>query len=469
MDNKKVIHMLTFFSVLFMALVVYLTYIGIQYTDEYTQSAYNTRNTAQEAKIKRGTITDRSGTVLAYNETDENGKQVRIYPHKNLYSHVIGYSSGQYGKSLIERQHNQQLLGKSDMAQVFSLERLFDNAITEGNDLTLTIDHNLQKKARALMKNYTGALVAMNPKTGEILAMVSMPDFDPNEDALKKNWENLNTSESSPFLTRSTMGLYPPGSTYKVVTSSIILEANREADTVEDTEGKIHIDTKDIANAGKSVYGTTDLEKGFVKSSNVYFASIGSELDDDLHKDMAERFMLNSNIGFDFPYNKSKFETGRMTPLDCAIASIGQGKTLVTPLHLALICSTIANDGYMPKPYIVSEVSKNEKIISKSSASMLTQPIGRSVALQLKDYMLETVKSGTGTNARIPGIEVCGKTGTAENEKTIEDERKTHATFIGFAPYDDPQIAVSVVLEYAGFGGSAAAPIAREVIKQYLK
>lgn len=469
MDNKKIIHMLTFFSVLFMALVIYLTYIGIQNTDEYTQSAYNTRNTAQEAKIKRGTITDRNGTVLAYNETDKSGKQIRIYPYDNLYSHVIGYSSGQYGKSLIESQHNQQLLGKSDMAQIFSLERLYDNAVTEGNDLTLTIDHNLQKKAQTLMKKYTGALVAMNPKTGEILAMVSMPDFDPNEDALKENWENLNTSESSPFLTRATMGLYPPGSTYKVVTSSIILEANRESDTVEDTEGKIHIDTKDIANAGKSVYGTTDLEKGFVKSSNVYFASIGSELEDDLHKDMAERFMLNSSIGFDFPYNKSKFETGRMTPLDCAIASIGQGKTLVTPLHLALICSTIANDGYMPKPYIVSKVSKNEKIISKSSPSILTQPIGISVAGQLKDYMLETVKSGTGTNARIPGIEVCGKTGTAENEKTIEDETKTHATFIGFAPYDDPQIAVSVVLEYAGFGGSAAAPIAREVIKEYLK
>ena len=469
MNNKKVIHLLTFFSVLFLGLIVYLTTININYSDEYTQSAYNTRNTAQEAKIKRGTITDRNGTVLAYNETDENNRQRRVYPYKNLYSHVIGYSSSQYGKSLLERQHNQQLLGKSDMAHVFSLDRLFDNAVTEGNDLKLTIDHKLQQTARKLMRNYTGAVVAMNPKTGEILAMVSMPDFDPNEDALKNNWATLNTDTKSPFLTRATMGLYPPGSTYKVVTSAIILEANRQDDIVDDTEGKIHIDTKDISNAGKSVYGQTNLEKGFIKSSNVYFASMGSKLDDDLHKDMAERFLLGESISFDLPYNKSKFENGKMTPLDCAIASIGQGKTLVTPLHLALICSTVANDGYMPKPYIVSSISKDNRIISRSVSSMMTQPISSSVASQLKELMYKTVLNGTGTAARIPGIEVCGKTGTAENEKTIENESMTHATFIGFAPYDDPQIAVSVVLEYAGFGGSVAAPIAREIIKQYLK
>ena len=152
MNNKKVIHMLTLFSVMFLGLIVYLTVTNIYYSDEYKESAYNTRNTAQEAKIKRGTIIDRNGTVLAFNEKDENGRQQRVYPFDNLYSHVIGYSSGQYGNSLVEKQYNQHLLGKSDMAQVFSLERLFDNHDTEGNDLTLTIDHKLQQKAKSLMK-----------------------------------------------------------------------------------------------------------------------------------------------------------------------------------------------------------------------------------------------------------------------------------------------------------------------------
>ena len=468
MNNKKVIHMLTFFSVMFLALIVYLTITNVYYSDEYTQSAYNTRNTAQEAKIKRGTITDRNSIVLAYNEKDENGRQKRIYPFDNLYSHVIGYSSGQYGKSLVEKQYNQQLLGKNDMAHVFSLDRLFDNAATEGNDLVLTIDHDLQKKAQSLMQKYTGALVAMNPKTGEILAMVSMPDFNPNNDALQQNWESLNTSQNSPFLTRATSGLYPPGSTYKVVTSSVVLESGKQGDVVEDNTGKISIGGKDISNAGASVYGPTDLHKGFVKSSNVYFAEIGSQIDDSLHQDMAQRFLMNNNFDFDLPYNKSKFETGRMTPLDCAIASIGQGKTLVTPLHLALICSAVANDGAMPKPYIVSEVQKNGRLISKNTPEIIAQPLSAGISAELKELMYQTVQSGTGTRAQIPGIKVCGKTGTAENEKTIEDESKTHATFVGFAPYDDPQIAVSIVLEHAGYGGTVAAPIAREVIKQYL-
>ena len=468
MNNKKVIHMLILFSAMFLSLIVYLTVTNIHYSEEYTQSAYNTRNTAQEAKVKRGTITDRNGMILAYNEKDSNGRQQRVYPFDNLYSHVIGYSSGQYGKSLVEKQHNQQLLGKSDMAQVFSLERLFDNRATVGNDLTLTIDHQLQQKARALMGKYTGSVVAMNPKTGEILAMVSMPDFNPNEKALSESWQSLNTDENSPFLTRAISGLYPPGSTYKVVTSAVILESDKYGEVISDTTGKAEIGNKEISNANGSIYGDTDLEKGFIKSSNVYYAMMGSMLEDDLHKTMAERFGFNAGLNFDLPYNKSKFETGRMTPLDCAIASIGQGKTLVTPMHLALICSAIANGGDMPRPYIVSRISKDSRTISSTTPSTLASPIDAGVAGAIKELMYLTVQSGTGTRAQIPGVKVCGKTGTAENEKTLTDESKTHATFIGFAPYEDPQIAVSVVLEHAGYGGSVAAPIAREIIKQYL-
>lgn len=467
MNNKKVTWILTFFSVLFLGLIVYLTTIDIYYNDDYTQSTYNQRNTAAEAKILRGSIYDRSGTLLAESRIDDKGVQMRNYPYKNLYSHVIGYSSVQYGKSLIEKQYNQDLLGKNDISQVFSLKNLFDAQGDAGNDITLTIDHRLQKRAAELMKNYTGALVAMNPKTGEILAMVSMPDFDPSPEALSEEWSNLNSSDDSPFLTRATMGLYPPGSTYKTVTTALIIESGKDREVVEDTKGKIHLGDKDISNAGGDVYGKTDLKRGFVKSSNVYFASVGSGIEDTLHKDIAKRFLFSGKLGFDFPYNKSKFETGSMGPLECAVASIGQGKTLATPLHLALITSAFANNGYMPKPYIVSKVTHGDRTVSMNTSSSLAQPISSEVANRVKDLMYEAVQSGTGTRARISGIKVCGKTGTAENERTTTDESKTHANFIGFAPYDDPEIAVSVVLEYAGYGGSVAAPIAREVMKEY--
>ncbi len=467
MNNKKVIWVLSFFSILFLGLIVYLTTINIYYNDEYVQSNYNQRNTLAESKIKRGTIYDRNGTVLAYSELDENGKQKRIYPYQNLYSHVIGYSSSQYGKSLIEKQYNEDLLGNNNFKQFFSLKRIFQKETTSGDNLTLTINHKLQQKAASLMKRYKGAVVAINPKTGEILAMVSMPDFNPSQDSLSQNWAKLNSDENSPFLTRATMGMYAPGSTYKIITAAAILENNLQNKIVEDNEGKIHLGDKDISNAGGSIYGQTDLKKGFVKSSNVYFAKMGSDINYTIHKDLAQRFLLGSKIPFNFPISKSKYDTSKMGALDCAIFSIGQGKTLMTPLHLALVASSIANDGLMPKPYIVSKVTSGNSTISKTQPSTIANPVNAVTANIIKDYMRDVVKSGTGTAAALYGYDVCGKTGTAENEMTTTDQQKTHAWFVGFAPYDNPEIAVSVIMENAGFGGSVAAPVAREVMRTY--
>lgn len=469
MNNKKVVHILVFISFLFLSLIVYLTAIEIYYRDEYTQSTFNQRNIAQESKILRGTVYDSTKTALAYSEYNDNGVQVRKYPYNNLYSHVIGYSSPQYGKSLLEKVCNADLLGKNNIGEFFDIAKIINGTSGEGDDVYLTLNHNVQKRASELMQKYNGALVAMNPKTGAIIAMVSKPDFNPNADSLEAEWSTLNTADNSPFLTRATMGLYAPGSTYKVVTTALMYENDMQNDVVNDNKGAVRFGDKSIANASKKAYGTTNLEKAFINSSNVYFAYEGSKIDDKLHKNIAERFMLNKKINFDFPYSKSKYQTSSMMPLDCAIASIGQGKTLTTPLELALIASTYANNGVMMKPYIVSEVKqKDGKIVSRSTSETMAQPIDADIAQKVKDLMLKTVQSGTGTRAQIPGVKVCGKTGTAENELTVKDESKTHAVFIGFAPYDDPQIAVSVVLEYAGGGGANAAPIAREVIKTYL-
>ncbi len=236
MNNKKITHMLVLFSTLFMALIVYLTVTDLYYRDEYTSSSLNSRNAARETNITRGTIYDRSGTVLA--ET-KDGTAKRVYPYSNLYSHVIGYSSSTYGKSLIESVYNNELLGNNGILSVSNLKKKLYGEKMHGADLTLTLDHELQKKANELMKSYTGAAVAMNPQTGEILAMVSKPDFDPDEDALSKNWNSLSNSESSPFLTRATMGLYPPGSTFKLVTTAAMLENGFENSTVEDSNGTL--------------------------------------------------------------------------------------------------------------------------------------------------------------------------------------------------------------------------------------
>lgn len=467
MNNKKITHMLVLFSTLFMALIVYLTVTDLYYRDEYTSSSLNSRNAARETNITRGTIYDRSGTVLA--ET-KDGTAKRVYPYSNLYSHVIGYSSSTYGKSLIESVYNNELLGNNGILSVSNLKKKLYGEKMHGADLTLTLDHELQKRANELMKSYTGAAVAMNPQTGEILAMVSKPDFDPDEDALSKNWNSLSNSESSPFLTRATMGLYPPGSTFKLVTTAAMLENGFENSTVEDSNGYVKIGSEKISNAGGERNGHTDLHLGFIKSSNVFFADTATKMSDDMLLAAAEDFMFNKKTGVKFPHNRSRFTTSSMSEGERAITAIGQGKTLATPLHLAMIASAISNDGKMMRPYIVSKVSSSGYGIVNTKPYMLKKCLESTDALTIKDLMRDAVKSGTGRSAQIYGMEVCGKTGTAENEKTDEDSTKTHAVFVGFAPYDNPQIAVSVVLEYAGSsGGTIAAPIAREIMKKYFE
>lgn len=470
MKDKKITRILLFISALFLVLIVYLTSIEIFYRDEYSSSNLNSRTLAKEENVMRGTIYDRNGEVLAYSKMDE-GVQKRYYPHISLYSHVIGYSSKTYGKSFIEKTHNSYLLGEDSINAVFNLKNLIKGDMSEGNDLYLTIDHPTQQKASSMMDKYRGALVALNPQTGEIIAMVSKPDFNPNETYLTKSWSELNSSEYSPFLNRATMGLYPPGSTFKTVTAAMLFDSELDGEVVNDETGKAVIDGYTLANTKNAVYGETDIVKAFTRSSNVYFATVGSHLSSDYFKKTAEKLMFNKKFGFDFPYTTSKFQTSKMTEAERAATAIGQGKTLMSPLHLAMVTGAIANGGKMMRPYIVSSVeTPGGTVISKTSPSSLSNPISEEAADFVKELMIDTVAYGTGTNAQIPGLDVGGKTGTAENEKTAEDPEKTHALFVAFAPGDEPEIAVAVVLEYAGStGGSIAAPIAREVIRTYLE
>jgi len=470
MNDSKIKWVLLFLSGLFMLLIVYLTSIEILYREDYSSSNLNARTLAKEANIMRGTIYDRSGEVLACSKMDGD-VQKRYYPHIDLYSHVIGYSSKTYGKSFLEKTYNSLLLGDDTVNSVFNIKNVLKGEMSEGNDLYLTIDHATQKRASALMDRYNGALAAINPQTGEVIAMVSKPDFNPNETYLTKNWSSLNSNENSPFLNRATMGLYPPGSTFKTVTAALAFEKGLQDEVINDEEGKVTIDGYTISNTKNASFGETDMEKAFLKSSNVYFAKLGATLTDGDFKKISSAFMFNKKTGFEFPCATSKFQTSKMSEAERAATAIGQGKTLVSPLHLAMITGAIANEGVMMRPYIVDKVKTPGGTTLKSgNTSVLSNTVLPEAADFVKQLMVKTVERGTGTNAQIWGIDVGGKTGTAENEKTDQNKEKTHAMFVAFAPADDPQIAVAVVLEYAGStGGSIAAPIAREVIRTYLK
>jgi penicillin-binding protein A len=346
----------------------------------------------------------------------------------------------------------------------------FSDTEKYGNNLVLTIDHNLQQLAYRLLNGRNGSVVAMNPKTGEVLAIASNPAFDANEKSLSKNWQELVESKEYPFLPRATMGLYTAGSTFKTITSAAAVETGLGDGSFED-KGSVIIDGKKFTNQGGKAYGTINLQRALSVSSNVAFSQLGVQLGEKKLKDISGRFGFGDSIHFDIPLKKSLLNYENMSKADMAAVAIGQGKVLVTPLHMAMITSCIANNGVMMKPMLVSRIQsyQGKEVKAIKPSVLYGDVISRETAYIVKNMMKEVVKNGTGKNAAIQGVHVAGKTGTAENELSARDEDKEHTWFVGFAPAENPQIAVAVILEYnGGTGGKTAAPIARDIMKAWL-
>lgn len=466
--NNKIIHLLVMMCVVFFSLMAYLTYFQLFTGKKIETSPYNRRQWLEEDDTKRGSIFDRNGVALAQS-SNVKGKWERVYPYGDLYSHVIGYNSEVYGRALIEEKFNKYLLNINEVNDVLSINGNLLNNKKEGNNIYLTVDHKLQKLASDLLGTKKGAVVVMNPKTGGILAMVSKPGFDANNKALVENWKTLVDSEESPFLPRATQGLYAPGSTFKVAVAASALENGLE-DIIFDDKGTINIDGKNFSNSKKKAYGRINLEKALTVSSNVAFSQLGVKLGENAIKEMALKMRMEQNIPFDIPVKNSVFPYKSMGETDMAAICIGQGKTLVTPLHMAMIASCIANDGVMMKPIMVTRVvDTGGKEIKKWGPGELQTSMTADAAAKVKNMMVKVVKEGTGRSAAVNGVTVAGKTGTAENELTGNGENKEHAWFIGFAPAENPQVAVAVIVEYSGgSGGTVSAPIAGKLIKAYL-
>ncbi|QQY78800.1 peptidoglycan D,D-transpeptidase FtsI family protein [Keratinibaculum paraultunense] len=460
-ELKRIIAILVVVCILFVSLIVYLSYFQVFKADKIVKNSYNKRLWINEEKILRGSIIDRNGKILAYSEKSGDAYK-RVYNYGNLYSHIIGYSYREYGKVGLELEYNNALLNISESTPLNELKNIVIPN-TEGNTLKLTIDHHIQEYSRNMLKDKKGAIVVMNPTTGEIYSMVSMPDF--NSSTLKENWNDIMEDEDSPFLNRVTSGLYTPGSVFKVITTIAALETPG-LDLNYNCKGSTKIDGYVLKDYGGKAHGNVNLEKALVKSCNSYFAEKGTEIGKDKMGEVADKFMINSSIPFDLPTAKSTFPyKGDIGKTDIAAASIGQGKVLVTPLNMAMIASGIANKGEIMKPILVQEVISPEgKVVDRNYPQVLSKGTDVFTANEVKNMMVEVVKRGTGTNARIKNIRVAGKTGTAENSSG-----KTHAWFIGFAPADEPKIAIAIVLEEDGTtGGKSAAPIARNIIIETL-
>lgn len=298
----------------------------------------------------------------------------------------------------------------------------------------------------------------MNPKTGEILAMVSTPTFNPN--SLDNDWNNLIQNNDGRLINRATLGLYRPGSVFKIISAASIID-NKLDQTYEDTGSEI-VQGFEIKNYDDQVFGNLDLRNAFIYSVNTYFAKKSVDMGQEKLQATSEKFLFNKDYDFDLDKNNSKIPFKDLNKADLAMTGFGYGKTQVTPLHMAMITSAIANDGVMVSPRLVNKVTnKDGKIISESKTKNLSVVTSPETAGTIRDMMVDVVNKGTATEAFLQSVQIAGKTGTADKA-----DGKIDAWFVGFAPAYDPKIAIALVIEDSqGTGGQVAAPIAREIMK----
>ena len=467
--NKEIITVTYMFAALFIALICYIAYFTLFKSDAFINNTYNNKRAALMAeKTVRGKILSRDGKVLAGTVTDENGQEIRNYPYGNMFAHAVGFYSKDNGTIGIEAVTNFKLLTSNDL-----ITRRLSNDLAgiknSGDTVITTFDTVLQEAAYNGLGDKKGAVVVIDVKSGEILALVSKPDFDPNH--VDDIWDALNDdSDNSPLLNRVCQGLYPPGSTFKIVTALEYLKENDDVSGYEfECTGSFTYDDVKINCYHGQPHGRVDLDSSFAKSCNSSFANISSTLNRGEFGKTCDELLFNRDIPCPFSFKQSAIDINEWSDSSDVIqAGIGQGKTMITPIHMAMITSAIANDGILKKPFAVSSViNVKGGVVKKYGTEEYGRIISKDKSAALRELMREVIVNGTGSRLRnTDGYEAAGKTGSAEYSK---DKKKSHAWFTGFAPYDDPKIAVTVIVEGGGSGGETAVPIARTVFDKYFE
>ncbi len=459
--NKEFARVTYIFVALFLAMMGYISYFQVTRSKEYIQSPYNARKDSYAERVVRGNILDRSGNVLARTLVSEDGTETREYPYGNMFAHTVGYSD--HGKSGLESVTNFELL----TSNAFFLEKLkneFQDKKNMGDSVVTTLDANLQQTAYQAMGNAKGAVVVMEPSTGKILVMLSKPDFDPNR--LSEDWEYLNTDVNSALLNRATQGQYAPGSTFKVITALEYMRENLGASSYSyNCGGAIEQDGTTIHCFGGNVHGQVSFADSIAYSCNTSFCNIGLSLDMGRFKKTSKELLFDSKLPSVLPYSKSKFmlDTGA-TSADKMMTAMGQGKTQVSPYHMALVTCAIANGGILMKPYLVDSITNyTGQEVDKNLPEEYKTLMTADEAAQLKQYMTGVVEYGTATVLRGQSYTAAGKTGTAEYSS---DKEKDHSWYIGLTNVDNPELVISVIIESSD-GEGKAVNVAKQVFDAY--
>ncbi len=462
--NNQIMVVTYLFVIVFLCMMGYTCHYAITHQQELINNSYNGRQELLISQNTRGTIYAAGGQILAETQTDENGKETRVYPYENLFAHVVGYASN--GKFGIESLSNYYLINSN--------AKLADKVASDvagnkypGDNVITTLDVGVQEVAYQSLGIYKGAIIVSEPSTGKIIAMVSKPDFNPNE--IDVIWEGLlEDKESTVLLNRATQGLYPPGSTFKIVTALEYIRENPNtySQYTYQCGGSFTAGQDTINCYHGTVHGYEDFTKSFAKSCNSSFANIGMQLDRARFGNTLNSLLFNKELPVAFAYNKSKLVIDETTSdSDIIQAAIGQGTTQITPLHLNMITCAVANKGVLMKPYLVDHVENNEgNIIKQFNPDTYRKLMSEEEAAALNALMQEVVTSGTGTKLSGLSYTAAGKTGSAEYSSVKTD---SHAWFTGFAPAEDPEVCVTIIIEGAGSGGDYAVPIAKRIFNEY--
>ena len=460
--NKEFARITYMFVSLFLVLMGYIVYFNVVEAKNIINSPYNRRQDLFADRVVRGKILDKDGEVLAETEVDEDGNETRNYPQDDLFAHVLGYSVK--GKAGLESVENFNLL----TSNAFILEKIvneFQGKKNIGDNVVTTLDTDLQQAAYDALGDHKGAVVVMEASTGKILSMVSKPTYDPN--SVSEDWTKLNTDEDSALLNRATQGKYAPGSTFKLVTTLAFMRQNSNYESYSyNCSSEIEHDGTTIHCSGDVAHGKEDLRLSVANSCNTSFSNIGLSLNIKKYRETAKELLFNSELPSPLMYGESKFVLSEKdSDAELMMTSIGQGKTQVSPYHMALITSAIANGGKLMKPYLVDRITNySGTTVTKNMPEEYKQLMTSEEASKLTEYMEAVVEEGTAKALRGQNYTVAGKTGTAEYSI---DKTKTHSWFVGFTNVDNPDLVISVVVEGADTSGVRAVNVAKKILNSY--
>ena len=462
--NRELQLVMYFFFLLFLGMIGYFIYFQVAKSTTFINNPYNKLPDVYADHVIRGRIESTDGYVLAESLITENGEEERIYPYKEKTAHVVGYAVN--GKAGIEKQANISLLTSNE----FFVKRIADDLSgkkSTADTVVLNLNYMLQECCYNALADYDGAVVVMEPKTGKILAMVSKPDFDPN--ALMEEWETINEKGSTVLFNRATQGSYTPGSVFKIFTTLAYYREHNATDEgyTFSCEGQITKDGKTIHCASNHKHGTENLLDSFANSCNASYANLGVDLNVENWSKLCDSLLFNQNLPIAFESGVSSFSLQENDSVALRMeTAIGQGRTTVSPLHMVMIMSAIANDGVLMTPYLIDHIENTDSVCVQSYSPKEHQTLlSQKEAAFLQEYLAQVVSEGTGKKLQSDRYQAFGKTGTAQ----VSDQKDTtNAWFVGYAKqegYED--LAIAVVVENSGSGSTYAVPIAKKVFDLY--